>query len=100
MSKKTATKGFGMATVEAFKNIIGQESVITELDFYIESYKKSRLIPHVCLIAPKGCGKTTIGRATASALKSLIQQNEVYIYLALAIKKQVSSNFITKWLLS
>lgn len=71
MSKKTATKGFGMATVEAFKNIIGQESVITELDFYIESYKKSRLIPHVCLIAPKGCGKTTIGRATASALKSL-----------------------------
>tara|TARA_R100000008_G_scaffold86711_1_gene81065 strand:+ start:8070 stop:9119 length:1050 start_codon:yes stop_codon:yes gene_type:complete len=67
----TKKNRLGVAASEAYKDIVGQESVLRQLDFYIEAFKKSKYIPHLLLIAPKGCGKTTIARATARALKSI-----------------------------
>jgi len=65
----TKKRKLGSISSEAFKEIVGQESVLRQLDFYIESFKKSKYIPHLLLIAPKGCGKTTIARASATALR-------------------------------
>jgi holliday junction DNA helicase RuvB len=93
---KGLKKGFGMAASEAFKDIIGQETVLTELDFYIESYKKSRHIPHICLIAPKGCGKTTIGKATASALRSLNSEKRGLYISCAGYQKATVDQFYTQ----
>lgn len=56
---------------KAYKDIVGQTSVLRQLDFYIQSYIKTRIVPHLILVAPKGCGKTTIARATAKALQKV-----------------------------
>jgi len=58
-------------TEEQFKDIIGQDVVKRALDFYIRSYNRARTMPHLLLIAPKGCGKTTVARATARCLQSI-----------------------------
>ena len=42
-------------TEEQFKDIIGQDVVKKALDFYIRSYNRARTMPHLLLIAPKGC---------------------------------------------
>jgi Holliday junction resolvasome RuvABC ATP-dependent DNA helicase subunit len=51
-----------------FENIVGQPQSKRKLEFYIDSYKATRLIPHLLFVAPKGCGKTTIARETAKGL--------------------------------
>lgn len=56
-----------------FKDIVGQEKPKRELGFYIESYRQTRILPHLMIVAPKGQGKTTVARATA---KGLIQFDE------------------------
>jgi len=58
-------------TQEQFKDIIGQNVVKKALDFYIRSYNRARTMPHLLLIAPKGCGKTTVAKATARCLESI-----------------------------
>lgn len=56
-----------------FANIVGQEKPKREMRFYLDSYMRTRLVPNMMIVAPKGQGKTTLAREFA---KGLIQFDE------------------------
>jgi Holliday junction resolvasome RuvABC ATP-dependent DNA helicase subunit len=56
-----------------FKDIVGQDKPKKELSFYLDSYMRTRIIPNMMVVAPKGQGKTTIVRELA---KGLVQFDE------------------------
>lgn len=51
-----------------FKDIVGQDKPKKELGFYLDSYMRTRMIPNMMIVAPKGQGKTTIARELAKGL--------------------------------
>lgn len=54
---------------ETFEDIIGQESVISTLELYIDAYKQTERIPFLNFIAGKGSGKTHIVRRFRHGLR-------------------------------
>lgn len=55
-----------------FKNIVGQESAKRKLDFLLDSYKETCILPHLMVVGEKGCGKTMIARKVGENLKGKI----------------------------
>lgn len=51
-----------------FEGIVGQEQAKRKLNFYVDSYRETRMIPNMMLVAPKGCGKTTLSKELAKGL--------------------------------
>lgn len=51
-----------------FPNIVGQDAAKRKLAFFLEGYRSSRVVPNMMFVAPKGCGKTTLAKATAKHL--------------------------------
>jgi Holliday junction resolvasome RuvABC ATP-dependent DNA helicase subunit len=56
-----------------FKDIVGQAKPKKEIGFYLDSYMRTRMVPNMMFVAPKGQGKTTIAREMA---KGLVQFDE------------------------
>jgi len=56
-----------------FPGIVGQPAAKRIMRFYIEGHSASNIIPHIMLVAPKGCGKTTMAEAFG---RNLIQKGE------------------------
>lgn len=54
---------------ENYSQIVGQDKVKKKLNFLIEGYKNTNIIPHLLFVAPRGCGKTLIAQETANILK-------------------------------
>ena len=48
-----------------YSQIIGQEKTKGKLNFLLEGYKQTKIIPHLLFVAPRGCGKTLIAQETA-----------------------------------
>ncbi len=46
-----------------FPDIIGQESVKKQLEFFLLGYNETSVVNHLMFTAPKGCGKTTLAKA-------------------------------------
>ena len=59
-----------MSKKDKFPNIVGQDAAKRKLEFFIEGHGASGVIPHLMFVAPKGCGKTTLAKATARNLLS------------------------------
>ena len=57
-----------METNQSFQGVIGQDVAKRKLNFFLEGYRASNYIPHLMFVAPKGCGKTTMAKATARQL--------------------------------
>lgn len=57
-----------MKETDSFEEIIGQEPAKRKLRFKLEVYNKTRIVPPLLLIAPRGCGKTTLAKAFARKL--------------------------------
>ena len=57
-----------METNQPFEGVIGQDVAKRKLNFFLEGYRASNYIPHLMFVAPKGCGKTTMAKATARQL--------------------------------
>ncbi|NBW18182.1 MAG: AAA family ATPase [Caulobacteraceae bacterium] len=53
---------------ENFSEIVGQDKIKNKLNFLIEGYKKTKILPHLLFVAPRGCGKTLIAQKTANLL--------------------------------
>ena len=47
---------------DKFDNIIGQKSAKKKLEFFIDGYDASGIIPHLMFVAPKGSGKTMMAK--------------------------------------
>jgi len=63
-----------MKTTERFPAIVGQDIAKRKLNFHLDNYEASGVIPHLLFIAPKGCGKTTLAKAAG---QNLVQQGSV-----------------------
>jgi Holliday junction DNA helicase RuvB len=59
-----------MKTTNRFPKIIGQDIAKRKLDFHLDNFEASNVIPHLLFIAPKGCGKTTLAKAAGQNLMS------------------------------
>ena len=57
-----------MKTQPIFPDIVGQTIAKRRLGFHLDNYKATNILPHLLFIAPKGCGKTTLAKATARNL--------------------------------
>jgi len=57
-----------MKTTERFPKIVGQRVAKRKLNFHLDNYSASSVIPHLLFIAPKGCGKTTLAKAAGQNL--------------------------------
>ena len=53
---------------ENYSEIIGQDKVKKKLNFLLDGYKKTKIIPHLLFVAPRGCGKTLIAQKTADIM--------------------------------
>jgi len=58
-----------MKTTNRFPKIVGQAIAKRKLNFHLDNFEASRVIPHLLFIAPKGCGKTTLLRVIADLEK-------------------------------
>ena len=67
-----------MVTTKLFPDIIGQSNAKRVLDFFCKGYEKTSIIPHLMFVAPKGCGKTTMAKATARRLKSINKDKKYF----------------------
>ena len=57
-----------MKTTNRFPKIVGQAIAKRKLDFHLDNFEASSVIPHLLFIAPKGCGKTTLAKAAGQNL--------------------------------
>lgn len=53
----------------AFENLVGQNSVKKKLDFYIEAYEQTSVVPFLLFVGAKGLGKTEFAREFSNNLK-------------------------------
>lgn len=56
-------------TEPMFPEIVGQESAKRRIAFYLKGHQGSGVCPHLMFVAPKGCGKTMLAKATGKMLK-------------------------------
>lgn len=50
---------------ENYSEIVGQEKTKAKLNFLLEGFEQTRVMPHLIFVAPRGCGKTMIAQETA-----------------------------------
>jgi Holliday junction DNA helicase RuvB len=81
-----------MVATKLFPDIIGQSNAKRVLDFFCKGYEKTSIIPHLMFVAPKGCGKTTMAKATARRLKS-INKDKKYFEINCSTIKNVKQFF-------
>ena len=53
---------------ENFSQIVGQQKTKTKLNFLLEGFKETSIMPHLLFVAPRGCGKTLIAQETANLM--------------------------------
>jgi Holliday junction resolvasome RuvABC ATP-dependent DNA helicase subunit len=53
---------------ENYSKIVGQDKVKKKLNFLLDGYSKTKIIPHLLFVAPRGCGKTLIAQETANIM--------------------------------
>lgn len=54
--------------IDVFENLVGQEKTKKKLNFYLDAYKTTRMIPNLLITAPKGCGKNYISESIGRGL--------------------------------
>ena len=53
---------------ENYSEIVGQDKVKKKLNFLLDGYSKTKILPHLLFVAPRGCGKTLIAQKTAEIM--------------------------------
>jgi Holliday junction resolvasome RuvABC ATP-dependent DNA helicase subunit len=53
---------------ENFSEIVGQEKIKAKLNFLLDGYNQTKVMPHLLFVAPRGCGKTLIAQKTANLM--------------------------------
>ena len=81
-----------MVTTESFPDVVGQSNAKRVLNFFIRGFEKTDRIPHLMFVAPKGCGKTLMAKATARRLKE-INSDKRYFEINCSTLKNVKQFF-------
>jgi predicted ATPase with chaperone activity len=55
-------------TKDNFSEIVGQEKTKGKINFLLEGFEQTRIMPHLLFVAPRGCGKTLIAQKTANLM--------------------------------
>jgi Holliday junction resolvasome RuvABC ATP-dependent DNA helicase subunit len=55
-------------TQQNYSEIVGQDKTKAKLNFLLEGFKQTKIIPHLLFVAPRGCGKTLIAQKTANIM--------------------------------
>jgi len=71
-----------------YSEIVGQEKTKAKLNFLLEGFEQTRIMPHLLFVAPRGCGKTLIAQKTAQ-----IMNREKTIIVNCSTIKNVKSFF-------
>jgi len=53
---------------ENYSEIVGQEKTKAKLNFLLEGFEQTKIMPHLLFVAPRGCGKTMIAKETAKIM--------------------------------
>lgn len=53
---------------ENYSEIVGQEKTKAKLNFLLEGFEQTKIMPHLLFVAPRGCGKTMIAQETAKIM--------------------------------
>ena len=73
---------------ENYSDIVGQEKTKAKLNFLLDGYNQTKIMPHLLFVAPRGCGKTLIAQKTAQ-----IMNREKTIIVNCSTIKNVKSFF-------
>ena len=77
-----------------FPEIVGQSSAKRRSGFYLKGYSGNNICPHLMFVAPKGCGKTMLAKATGKLLKQRGYDNaKSFIELNCSTLKSVKQFF-------
>jgi Holliday junction resolvasome RuvABC ATP-dependent DNA helicase subunit len=60
-----------------FGDVVGQSQVKKTMNFYLDSYYQTRIVPNMMIVAPKGQGKTTIARELAKGLVQFDEEGKI-----------------------
>ena len=52
-----------------YSQIVGQEKTKGKLNFLLEGFNQTRVMPHLLFVAPRGCGKTLMAQETSKIMK-------------------------------
>jgi Holliday junction resolvasome RuvABC ATP-dependent DNA helicase subunit len=52
-----------------YSQIVGQEKTKGKLNFLLEGFNQTKIIPHLLFVAPRGCGKTLMAQETSKIMK-------------------------------
>ena len=55
-------------TKDNLSEIVGQEKTKGKINFLLEGFNQTRIMPHLLFVAPRGCGKTLIAQKTANLM--------------------------------
>ena len=81
-------------TNELFPDIVGQAKAKRRLGFYLNGYNGSNICPHLMFVAPKGCGKTMLAKATGKELHARgTKASKTFIELNCSTLKSVKQFF-------
>jgi Holliday junction resolvasome RuvABC ATP-dependent DNA helicase subunit len=53
---------------ENYSEIVGQDKTKAKLNFLLEGFEQTKIMPHLLFVAPRGCGKTMIAQETAKIM--------------------------------
>ncbi len=56
---------------ENYSEIVGQEKTKAKLNFLLEGFEQTKIMPHLLFVAPRGCGKTMIAQEPAKIMNRL-----------------------------
>jgi Holliday junction resolvasome RuvABC ATP-dependent DNA helicase subunit len=68
MTKSKPTKKLKIKN--RFTGLIGQVKAKRKMDFHLDNFDATKVLPHMMFIAPKGCGKTLMAKAVGRNLLS------------------------------
>jgi len=74
-----------------FNDLIGQDKIKKQLSFYIDAHKKTKVIPHILFVAPRGMGKTMFARSMGKNLLNREGKPKTFIEINASTIKNIKS---------
>lgn len=78
---------------DTYKDLVGQDAVKRQLDFYHEAWKITKRMPNILFIAPKGTGKTEFAKRFSRQLKDASGKPRPFVEINCGVLKKADDFF-------